>query len=237
LGREEETARLSALLLAAQCGRSGSLLITGEPGIGKTALCQAAIEAADGMEVLTARGVASESELPFAGLTELFRPVTHLVEGLPEAQRAPLEYALALASPMDAAPFAVGVAALSLLAAAAERSPVLCVIDDLQWLDLSSRQALLFAARRLQAERVAMLFASRPVDDNDDASLALPVMPLTGLAPAASASLLAASAEHPVHDEVADALHRSTGGNPLALVEVPALLSPAQLAGLEPLDG
>ncbi len=229
-------ARVQQLLDDARHGRSGALAITGEPGIGKTALWRAAIELADDLHILSARGVAAESDLPFAGLAELFAGVLELVATLPERQRAAMTGALALGPPAGIDPLAVGVATLGLLAAVAERGPVLCAVDDLQWLDASSVQAITFAARRLQAEGVAMLLTRRLEDEVIAPLLDLDTLVLGGLSSGAAGELLLAAAGTQVDDGVAQWLHESTGGNPLALVELPALLSEGQLRGSEPIE-
>lgn len=236
VGRESELARLEELLDAARAGRSGALVLSGEPGIGKTALCRATAEMATGLEVLSARGVSSESQLPFAGLAELFAPVVDLVAALPPRQRTAMEGALALGPAESVDPLAVGVATLGLLAAVAEKAPVLCTVDDLQWIDISSAQALIFAARRLHAEGVAMVFTKRPDDELETPTLELETLVLAGLSPAAATEVLRDAAASPVDSEVAQSLHASTSGNPLALVELPFLLSKGQLEGSEPLE-
>jgi DNA-binding CsgD family transcriptional regulator len=235
VGRQAELARLGELLAAAREGRSGALVITGEAGIGKTALCQAAVDMAEGMQVIRARGVASESELLFAGLTELFGGAGEFLPALPDRQRAAMEGALAIGPPASADPFAVRVATLGLLAALAEEGPLLCIVDDLQWVDASSAQALTFAARRVQAEGIAMLFAARPGDESADLMAGLDRLPVEGLSALATSEVLSTVAGAVVDADVARSLHRSTGGNPLALAELPGLLSPSQLLGAEPL--
>ncbi|MBI2706628.1 MAG: AAA family ATPase [Actinobacteria bacterium] len=235
-GREAELSQVAAMVEAARAGKSTALLVVGEPGIGKSALCRAAIESASDVAVLTARGIASESELPFAGLTQLLHPILDLLETLPDVQRAALEGALAIGPPSNAEPLAVRVALLGLLAAATDQGPVFCVVDDFQWLDLSSRQALTFVARRLQAERVAMLLATRVEVDLDETEMGIDSVLLEGLAPEHALSLLTERTDSVVAPAVADALSAATGGNPLALVELPSMLTPAQLSGAEPLD-
>src|SRR3954470_21348989 len=161
VGREAERARLQALLDGARAGRSGALLLHGEAGIGKSALLRWAIDAADGFQVLRAHGMESESDIPYAGLAELVSPLPALLDELPAVQASALRGALALgpAAPTDR--FTVPAALLSLLARAAEERPLLAVIEDAQWLDEASLEALLFAGRRLGAEGVAMLGALR----------------------------------------------------------------------------
>src|SRR5207244_10185257 len=161
VGREREQATIDALLEHARSGISGTLLVCGEPGIGKSALLRYAELTANGMTVLTASGIESESDLPFSGLAELLEPVRDLIPEIPSPQAAALMGALALGPPRGSDPFAIFAATLSVLAAAAERQPVAVIIDDLQWLDASSERALRFASRRIHADRIAVLLGSR----------------------------------------------------------------------------
>ena len=160
VGRTAERARIDELLTEASQGRSGALVLVGEPGIGKSALCSYAQRCAMG-EVLCTRGVESEADLPFAGLSELLAGELHRIGTLPEPQAAALEGALALREVGSVDRFTVGAAVLSLLATAAEGGPVLAIVDDAQWLDSPSAEALLFAARRMRSEGVGLLFATR----------------------------------------------------------------------------
>ena len=156
-----ECAVIDHALLRAASGESSTLVVRGEPGIGKTALLSyAAQRAADGLVLRTA-GLEAESDLAFAGLHGLLRPVMDKLGELPDAQAAALAGALGLAHSPGSDRFLVSAATLSLIAAAAEERPLVCVIDDAQWLDSASADALLFAARRLRAEPVAMLFGAR----------------------------------------------------------------------------
>jgi DNA-binding CsgD family transcriptional regulator len=231
LGRELETARIDRLLDEAREGRSGVLVLSGEPGIGKTALLDHAAGQAEGMTVLAARGIESEAELPFVALADLLRPAMLLIERIPEAQAAALEAAFALGPPAAGDRFTVCAGVLSLLAAAADESPVLVLIDDAQAVDRSSLQAVLFAARRLDAEGIALLIARRHGSDLDASGLS--ELDLEGLPHEAAAALVQRSCAVPTH--VADELIAASGANPLALIEVPSLLTEAQLAGTEPL--
>src|SRR5262245_6591006 len=160
-GREVEQQRLRALLEGARARQSGTLVLMGEPGAGKSALIDDVRVAASDMTVLEARGVESEAALPFASLHQLLRPTFDLLERLPPPQAAALRGAFALGD--DDAPdlYRVPLAVLTLLAEAAEERPLLCLVDDAHWMDRDSEQALAFAARRLQADGVAMLFAAR----------------------------------------------------------------------------
>jgi predicted ATPase len=166
VGRREELRRIGGLLAAVKRGRSGALVLVGEPGIGKSALLEETVRRARGVRVLRASGVESEGELPYAGLLTLSRPIAGLVPSLPEPQAQALTAALALGPAPPADPLAVCAATLGLLAAAAEDEPVLAVVDDAQWLDAESAQAIGFAARRLGDERVAILLALREGEDS-----------------------------------------------------------------------
>jgi class 3 adenylate cyclase/DNA-binding CsgD family transcriptional regulator len=235
VGRAAERARIDELLAAALAERSGVLVIRGEVGVGKTALLRYAIDRARGMTVLKARGVESESELPFAALNDLLRPVVHRLDAIPTPQREALEGALALGPPVQPGPFSICAATLSLLAAAAEDGPVLAVVDDAQWLDPSSAQAVLFASRRLGAEGVALCVGVREGEGEPFERAGLPEIRVTGLGPKAAAELLATPTDRVLAPGVAERLARATAGNPLALLELPSMLSDAQLAGEEPI--
>jgi predicted ATPase len=235
-GRRAECDALERLLADARRSRSGVLVVRGEAGAGKSALLDHAAERADGMTVLRAGGVESEAELPFAALHQLLRPVLGLTDRLPGPQAAALGGALGLAAaPEDRDRFLVSAAVLSLLGEVAEERPVLCLVDEAQWLDRSSAEALTFAARRLEAEGVVCLFAARDGDPRDFPAPGLPELRLNGLGPEAAAALLAeAGVDLPA--EVVGRLVEGTGGNPLALLELPSTLAPDQLAGRAPLE-
>ena len=213
LGREREQQALDRLLEQARGGESAVLALVGEPGIGKSALLDYACERAEGMMVLRARGVVSESQIPFAGLFELVRPALGHLDRIPKPQAAALESALALRPSHPENRFAVGAATLSLLAACADTQPLAVLVDDVHWLDGSSGDALLFAIRRLLADPIAVVVSAREDEPSFLDGADLPSLRLEGLDPAASAELL---------DNAPDAerLHRETGGNPLALLEL-----------------
>src|SRR3954452_1764768 len=220
LGRGRERQALDELLVAAREGRSGSLAIVGEVGIGKTTLLDWAEGRTGGMRVLRARGIESEAQVPFAGLFELRRPALGWMDRIPEPQAEPLAGALALRPARAGDRFAIGAATLSLLAAYAEDQPVAVLVDDAHWLDGSSADALLFAVRRLVADPIAIVMCVRGgvpslVDDSD-----VPRRRLDGLDATAAAELLAREVGEPLRDGVAARVHRATGGNPLALVEL-----------------
>ncbi len=232
-GRDSELALLRARLASAREGQSFAVVVAGEAGIGKTALLQAVLEDVEGFRVLRARGYEGEAEIPYAGLLELVRPLLHLADALPVQQAAALRSALALGPPTGRDRFAVPVALLGLLGAAAEEGPLLVVVDDAHWLDAATREAVLFAARRLRAEGAGVLLGVRqePGGPLFDAA-GLEVLALGGLDAAGARALLEGTVAAPVADALADA----TGGNPLALVELPAVLSEDERRGRRPLS-
>jgi DNA-binding CsgD family transcriptional regulator len=230
LGREAECEAVEQLLDRARHGRSGSLLVSGEAGIGKSTLLAHAAASASGFRVLRATGREAEAELSFAGLSDIFRPVLSLIGEIPPPQAAALAGALALWPPVPGDRFTVAASTLSLLAAAAD-VPVLVLADDAHWLDAASREALLFAARRLGEEGVAMLFAVRTGEGDDFRGCGLDQVRLRGLGPAASAAMLRGGTGRVVDRRVAERLGQATGGNPLAMLEIARLLSDEELAG------
>src|SRR5271170_4966892 len=187
-GRRDECAVLNALLQGARAGRSGVLVMRGEAGVGKTALLDYAVESASDMLVVRASGVESEMELAFAALHQLCAQLLDRLGALPAPQRHALEITLGLSEGSAPDRFFVGLAVLGLLSDVAEERPLLCVIDDAQWLDGASAQTLAFVARRLLADSVVMLFAAR---DPSDETAGLPELVLKGLAGADARSLLA----------------------------------------------
>jgi DNA-binding CsgD family transcriptional regulator len=235
-GRDAERSAVTTLLDAARDSRSGVLVLRGQAGAGKSALLQDAVEQASDMQVLEARGIESEAELPFAGLHQLLRPILgRQVEGLPGPQATALRVAFGLEHGRGEDRFLVSVAVLSLLAEAAERRPVLCVVDDAHWLDEASANALVFVARRLEAEAVVLLFAARDGDRRRFGAVGLPELEIRGLDRVAVAALLAERAAVLVDPEVRDRLVEWTDGNPLALIELPSALTSDQLSGTQPL--
>jgi len=216
-------------LLDSVCnGRSEVLVVRGEPGIGKTTLLDQAVERASGFQVARATGVESEMELPYAGLHQLCRPMLDRLALLPAPQQEAASSAFGLAGGRSPDRFLVGLAVLSLLSEASEQAPVLCVIDDAQWLDRASAQVLAFVARRLLAERVGLLFATR--ERNEDLQR-LPELLVEGLADADARALLASVLLLPLDEGVRERIVAEAHGNPLALVEWSDFLSPAELAG------
>ncbi|MFC8528528.1 AAA family ATPase [Nocardia sp. NPDC057227] len=227
LGRAAELARIDALLAAARAGRSGALVLRGEAGIGKTALLEYA--AAAGLPTVRGAGIESEAELPFAALHLLVRGAD--LGALPPRQRAALDGAFGLAEQDPADRMLIGLAVLSLLAEEAADGPLLCLVDDAHWLDRATAETLLFAARRLDADGVALIFATRAGDDDFPAP-GLPELPVGALPPEVAAALLDAG-----HSGLAPAVRYralvESAGNPLALLELPALLA-AETPGTAP---
>src|ERR1700742_3785008 len=228
LDRLQERAALSELLDAARAGRSGVLVMRGEPGVGKTALLEYAIGSAAGLRVARVAGVESEMELAFAALQQLCAPMLDKMEGLPDPQRDALGVAFGLKAGAAPDRFLLGLAALSLLSEAAEQQPLLCVIDDAQWLDRASAQALAFVARRLLAEPVALLFATREAGTE---YRGLPELIVGGLRDGDARELLSSVIGAPLDERVRDRIVAETHGNPLALLELPRGITPAELAG------
>jgi len=234
-GREGERGRIDALLEAARNHRGGSLVLRGEAGMGKTALLDYAIERAPDFRVLRALGVESEAEIAYAGLQQLVRTILYELDELPAPQARALRTALAIDEDRRPGRLAVSVATLSLLAGAAEEHALLCVVDDAHWLDHASADALAFAARRLEAEDVVILFAAREPESATFSTPGLPELRLQGLTPAAAKAMLAAVAPELTH-YTAERLIELTQRNPLALIEIPRALSKGHLAGHIPLD-
>jgi len=230
VGRQHERAVIDRLLERAARRESGSLVIRAEAGMGKTALLRYAADRARDMLVLSVTGVEAESDLDYSGLHSLVRPIIELLPRLPEPQRAALAAALGLAPAGGADRFLVSAGVLSLLAAAAESRPVLCLADDAQWLDVPSAGSLEFTARRLGAEGVAILFAAREGERRRFDGPGLDELVLDGLDSASAAELLDRG-HRDLAPSVRDRLLADAAGNPLALIELPICLSEAQLSG------
>ena len=228
-GRRTECARLDRLLEAVRSGHSAVLVLRGEAGIGKTALVEYAAERGEDCRALRAAGVESERELPFAALHQLCFPLLDGLERLPPPQRDALATAFGLSTGTPPDRFIVGLAVLGLLSDAAHE-PLLCLVDDAHWLDRVSAQVLAFVARRLQAESVALLFATRTTSD-DDPLAGLPELLLDGLSNADARELLITATPGRLDDRVAERIVAETHGNPLALLELPRTATPAELAG------
>src|ERR1044072_5508831 len=227
-GRIAECRALDQLLDAVRAGKSESLVVRGEPGIGKTALLEHAIGSGADLRLLRASGVESEVELAFAGLHQLCSPLLDRLGRLPGPQQQALSVAFGMREGAAPDRFIVGLAALGLLSDAAEGQPVLCAIDDAQWLDDESTLALAFVARRLHAESVAILFVTR---EPGEWLPGLPELELRGLGTADAQALLDTGLPGLVDEQVRDRIVLETRGNPLALSELPHGLSAAELAG------
>jgi hypothetical protein len=220
---------IDGLLEAAARGESGSLVLRGEAGIGKSALLGYAGDRAEGMTTLSVTGVEDESDLAFSGLHGLLWPVIGYLSEVPGPQREALAAALGFGPPEGSERFLISAGVLSLLAAAAEERPVICLIDDAQWLDVPSADALMFAARRLAAEGVLLLFAMREEDHRrlDMPGVELVLEPLDR----EQATALLEQVGREVASPVRERLLGEAAGNPLALLELPSGLSEKQLAG------
>jgi DNA-binding CsgD family transcriptional regulator len=221
IGRDPEQRLVESLLEDARNGASAALLIRGEAGIGKTAILEHA-PASSGFRILRCIGVESEHDLPFAGLEQLLRPLHHLVDRLPDPQAAAVRSALGVSDERVEDRLLLGLATLNLLAEATADGPLLCIVDDLQWVDGPSAQALLFAARRLGAEGVVMLFAVRDDPASWFEAPGLQQLTLAPLSEAAAREVVASSQRAMLSQEMQRRLLAQAAGNPLALLELPA---------------
>ena len=237
LGRAAEREQIDTLLRTARGGQSAVLVVRGDAGMGKSALLAQAHSAAPDMLVLSCCGIESEAELPFAALHQLLRGVLDDADALPEVQAEALRGALGVQPGARPERFLVSIAALSLLAETAERRPVLCLVDDAHWLDEASAEALGFVARRLQAEPIVMLVATRECPTSSFDERALPTLVLDGLPSSAARELLSTTGPNALAPEVENWLLGASDGNPLALLELAAGMSDAQRTGLEPVLG
>jgi len=228
LGRRTECEALERLLDDVRAGRSGALVIRGEPGVGKTALLQFALDSGSDLRVARAVGVESEMELAYAALHQLCAPMLDRLEGLPAPQRDALRTVFGLTAGGAPDRFLVGLAALGLLSEVAEEQPLLCVVDDAQWLDRASAQALAFVARRLLAESVGLVFATREPSEEFGR---LPELVVGGLRDGDARKLLGSVLRGPLDERVRERIVAETRGNPLALLELPRGLTHAELAG------
>src|SRR5579859_132502 len=233
-GRTGELEILGRLIANVRRGRSAVLVVRGEPGIGKTELLRQLTAEASGFAVARVAGVESEMELPFAGLYQLCAPMLGRLGSLAEPQRRALDVAFGLASGESPDRFMVALAVLSLLTEACEEQPILCVVDDAQWLDQASAQVLGVVGRRLMAEPAALVFAVRtPVHGGPapDHLEGLPELRLGGLDEQSARALLATVISGPLDDRVRDRILAETHGHPLALLELYRGRSAADLAG------
>jgi DNA-binding CsgD family transcriptional regulator len=227
-GRRAECAALDRLVASARVGESQVLVLRGEAGIGKTALLEYLETRTSGCRIARAAGVESEMELAYAGLHQLSAPMLDRVERLPVPQRETLRTALGISAGPPPDRFLVGLAVLSLLSEAAGERPLICLIDDEQWFDRASAQALGFVARRLAADPVSLVFASRV----PGAELAgLPELVVGGLVEGDARALLDSTLLGPLDERVRDLIIAEAQGNPLALLELPRGLTPARMAG------
>src|SRR5437868_151991 len=222
-GRRDECAVLDGLVDGARAGRSGAVVVPGDAGVGRTALIEYVIASASDLGVMRAVGVESERELAFAALHQLCVPVLDRLERLPGPQRDALRVTFGLSEGPVPDRFLVGLAALGLLAEAAEERALVCVVDDAQWLDTASAQALAFVARRLFAESVVLLFAARqPSDELPD----LPELAVGGLKDADARELLQSVVPGRLDERIREQVIAETGGDPVASSELPRGLSP-----------
>ncbi len=229
-GRRGEREVLDRLLATVRTGPSQVLVLRGEAGIGKTTLLGYLLERASGCRIARAAGVEPEMELAFAGLHQLCAPFLDRIECLPDPQRAALGSAFSLRDGDAPDRFAVGLAILSLLSDVARERPLVCVVDDAQWLDRASAQALAFVARRLVTESVALVFAVRqPGAEQDLAGLA--ELAVHGLPDDDARALLESVITGPLDERVRDRIVAESRGNPLALLELARGLTPEELAG------
>ncbi|MFF0201359.1 ATP-binding protein [Streptomyces sp. NPDC005017] len=231
-GREAERAHLADMLAAATAGRHQAVVVRGEAGIGKSALLDHAARLHGARPMLRITGTEAEADLPFAALHALLHPVGHRIDGLPAPQALALRAALGEGSARGGDRFLVGLAVLTLLADLSEGGPLLCVVDDAQWLDQASADALLFAVRRLNAERIAVVFGARSGDRPFPAA-GIAEMVLTGLDAERAAALLAERCGE-IAPAVRDRVIAEAEGNPLALIELSAMLGPEEQAGRLP---
>src|SRR3954464_8164026 len=227
-GRRRECETLDEVLEAVRGGQSAVLVVSGDPGVGKTALLDHAVESAPSFRVVRAVGVESEMELAFAALQQLCAPLLDRLDRLPAPQRDALGVAFGLRAGDAPDRFLVGLALLSLLAEMSEERPLVCVVDDAQWLDRASAQALVFVARRLLAESIALVLVTRAPGEELRVCQERVV---EGLRDGDARALLASAVGVPLDERVQERIVAETRGNPLALLELPRGLTPAQLAG------
>src|SRR5436189_572180 len=228
LGRADECARLDALVGDIRQGESRSLVLRGEAGIGKTALLEYLVESASDLALVRAAGVESEMELAFASLHQLCRPLLDRLERIPAPQRQALEIVFGLSGGAAPDRFLVGLAVLSLFSEEAEERPLLCVLDDAQWLDQASALTLAFVARRLLAEPVGIVFAAREPGVELEH---VPKLEVSGLRDGDARALLCSAMRSMLDERVRDRIIAETRGNPLALLELPRGVTATQLAG------
>ena len=228
IDRAAERDHFDRLVAAVRAGESRALVVSGEAGVGKTALLDYLAGNASGCRVVRTAGCQSEMELAFAALHQLCAPLLDALTRLPVPQRDALRIAFGMGSGPTPDRFLLGLAVLNLLSDAAEPQPLICVVDDEHWLDRASAQVLGFVARRLVAESVGMVFAAR--DPSSDIA-GLPELTVEGLPEADARALLDSALTGPLDTRVRDQILAETHGNPLALLELPRGLTPQELAG------
>ncbi|WP_218010763.1 helix-turn-helix transcriptional regulator [Herbidospora mongoliensis] len=220
LGRDDERRRLDLLLANARNGHGGALLVTGEPGIGKTALLEVTTTGAAGLTTIRLDGFESETTLPFAAIQRLTVPLSGHFPALPARQREAVQVASGLADGPPPDRFLVGLGVLGLFAAAAADLPIVCAVDDAHLLDQESLDVMAFVARRVGVEPVALLFAARDEQDITSRLAGVPELLLEGLSQESATALLTRSLATPIDPASAAAIARATGGNPLALIDL-----------------
>jgi DNA-binding CsgD family transcriptional regulator len=236
LGRRSECAELDQLVATVRAGLSRALVLRGEAGVGKSALLEYLVQHATGCGIARAAGVESEAELAFAGLHQLCAPFVDRLERLPGPQREALGTAFGMRDGDAPDRFLVGLAVLSLLSDVAEERPLVCIVDDAQWLDEASAQALAFVGRRLGAESIGLVFAARN-RAGETYLERLPELVIGGLDDEDAQALLETVVAGPLDERVRDRIVAETHGNPLALLELPRGRTSAELAGGFGLDG
>ena len=227
-GRARECAALDGLLRDVRAGQSRSLVVRGEAGIGKTALLEYLISSASDLTVVRTAGVESDMELAYASLHQLCVPLLDRLDRLPAPQRQALEIVFSLSAGLPPDRFLVGLAVLSFFSEVTAERPLLCVIDDAQWLDQASAQTLAFVAHRLLAERVGLVFAAR---EPGQELQHLPELEVHGLGNADARALLSSAVRFKLDERIRDRIIEEMRGNPLALLELPRGLTATQLAG------
>lgn len=228
--RRVECARLDLLIAAARSGTSGALILRGPAGIGKSVLLDYLLGSASGCRILRSSPVESEMELAFSGLHQLCAPLLDHLDRLPEPQRHALETAFGLRAGAPVDKFLVGLAVLSLVSEAAESQPLVCLLDDAQWLDRVSAQVLGFVARRLHAESVVIVFARREGVEMPELQ-GIPELAVSPLGEPDARTIIASAMPGPLDESVRDRIVAEAGGNPLALMELPRAWTPSALAG------
>src|SRR5919112_1664418 len=228
LGRRSECETLDRLVATVRAGESAVLVVRGEAGVGKSALLAYLVERASGCRIARAAGVESEMELAFAGLHQLCGPMLDRLPRLPAPQRQALEVVFGRSSGAPPDRFLAGLGVLSLMSEMGDDRPLLCVVDDAQWLDQASARTLAFVARRLQAEPVRIVFAAR---EHGQELQHVSELEVHGLHDGDARKLLRSTVRSKLDERVRDRVIAETRGNPLALLELPRGLTPTELAG------